>query len=266
MTGHRGTIVFDLDGVLYLDDVGIAGAGNALEALVSERWKLLFATNNSTKTSEDVARHIAERTGFPASPEAAVTSAAAAASHAAGRFTSAYVVGSIALRTTLETSGVEIVPAANAECVVVGLDRNLTYDIIDAAARAIRGGAAFIATNIDATYPTPTGLAPGAGSVVAAVATAAGTQPMICGKPTPIFRALVRSRLEGPETWMIGDRPETDTAMAIAERWQSVLVLTGVVSDPSDVPSEFTSDHVIASVAHLPDLIAKESTTTPEPR
>ena len=200
------------------------------------------------------------------SPEAAVTSAAAAASYAAGRFRSAFVVGSTALQVTLEDAGVEAAIADRAECIVVGLDRDLTYESIDQAARAVRRGAAFIATNVDNTYPTPTGLAPGAGSIVAAVATAAGEEPIICGKPTPVFRELVRSRLIGGEIWVVGDRPETDIAMALAEGWRSVLVLTGVVSDPAEVPAEFSPDYVIASVADLPDLIAKESLTSGVPR
>ena len=198
-------------------------------------------------------------------PGSAITSASATAAYAADRFASAFVLGSPALAETLEGAGISIVAADEAECVVVGLDRDLSYGAIDAAARAVRRGSAFLATNVDSTYPTPSGLAPGAGAIVAAVATAAETEPVVCGKPTPVFGALVRDQLVGDETWMVGDRPETDVALALAEGWASVLVLTGVTSDPSEVPGELTPDHVLASVAELPELIAKES-PAPEPQ
>jgi 4-nitrophenyl phosphatase len=250
-----GTIVFDLDGVIYLDSEGIPGAGDSLASFERDGWQLLFATNNSTKTPRNVVDHIVERTGFEASPEQAITSAGSAAHHVAQRYSSAYVVGSHALESMLRAAGVESRDTGPVDSVVVGLDLRLSYHKVDVAARAIRGGAAFVATNLDSTYPTPTGLAPGAGSVVAAIAEAAQTEAVNCGKPTRIFTDLVRERVASTNVWMIGDRPETDIAMAKAAGWTSVLTLSGVTDDLDSVPTEFAPDHVLTTIAELPRLI-----------
>lgn len=259
-----GTVVLDLDGVLYLDSEGVPGAGDALATLASRGWRFVYATNNSTKSAEMVASHIAERTGFVAAAGDAVTSGMAAAAYLDGRASTAAVVGSQAIRRELASVGIEVVDfEARPEVVVVGLDRGLTYDAIDRAARAIREGATLVATNIDATYPTPTGLAPGAGTLVAAIATASGTEPVSCGKPADAFAALVHRRITsttpaGARTVvMVGDRPETDLALGRSQGWTTVLALSGVTRSPDDVPFAFRPDHVVSSIADVPDLLAQ---------
>ena len=259
-----GTVVFDLDGVLYLDAEGVPGAGEALAVLSDRGWRFVYATNNSTKTAEKVAAHIAERTGFVAAADDAITSGMAAATYLDGRASRAAVVGSPAIRHELSAVGIEVVDLeAGPEVVVVGLDRSLTYDVIDRAARAIREGATLVATNIDATYPTPTGLAPGAGTVVAAIATASGVEPVSCGKPADAFADLVQRRIastapDGARTVvMVGDRPETDLALGRSLGWTTVLALSGVTRSSEEVPPEFRPDHVVASIADVPDLLAR---------
>ena len=262
---HVGTVVFDLDGVLYLDSQGVPGAGMALAEIASMGWRLLYATNNSTKTPDMVADHIVARTGFRASGTDAVTSAGSAARYVAERHTTAHVVGSPAITAMLEDAGVSA-SDDNPEAVVVGLDLALSYATIDRAARFIRAGSEFVATNIDSTYPTPTGLSPGAGTIVAAIREASGTEPVNCGKPTSIFMDLVTDMLAtdgmvpgngepNRSVWMVGDRPETDIAMAKAAGWTSVLTLTGVTASPDDVPERFTPDHVVETVSDLPHLL-----------
>ena len=259
-----GTVVFDLDGVLYLDKQGIPGAADALRALEDAGWALRFATNNSTKAADSVARHIKERTGFEVSPSDAVSSAMSAASYAAKRHRSVAVVGSDQLRETLALTGLDV-DGADPTAVVVGLDLALTYQTIDRASKLIRGGAEFIATNMDSTYPTPTGLAPGAGTVVAAVREASGAEPVDCGKPSREFAKLIMATISTKDVWMVGDRPETDIALAKSSGWTSVLTLTGVIRDPDLVPARFRADHVIRSVALLPGLILGSEAVTDAP-
>ncbi len=259
--GPAGTVVLDLDGVLYIDSEGVPAARDALEACLRQGWRPLYATNNSTKTAAIVARHIEERTGFRADPHDAVTSAMSAAHHVASIGLDALVVGSDAIGEELLARGVRVVDhdspgAERPDAVVVGLDRAISYERIDRAARAIRAGSAFVATNIDTTYPTPTGLAPGAGTIVAAIAAASGVAPVDCGKPTKHFGSLIVDRIGPGRVVMVGDRPETDIALGIAYGWTTVLVLTGVTSALDDVPPAHTPDHVIESIADLPALLA----------
>lgn len=251
-----GTIVFDLDGVVYVDTQAVPGAGAALRAISAAGWHIVFATNNSTRTSTTVLEHIEQRTGFTSPTASAVTSAMAAASWARTRHDRVFVIGEPGLRETLEDAGLTIVGDATADCVIVGLDRDLSYDKIDVASRLIRSGAAFIATNTDATFPTQTGPAPGAGAIVSAITTASGVDPLACGKPHVPMLTLIREMIMGDSVWVVGDRPETDLAMARRAGWNAVLVLTGVTTRTTKITSDHAPHHTLASIAELPALLS----------
>ncbi|MDK1018336.1 MAG: HAD-IIA family hydrolase [Actinomycetota bacterium] len=259
-----GTIVFDLDGVIYLGSSPIPGARSTIEILTRLGWTLLFATNDSEKTPETVASEFATRMDVAIDPSAIITSSMTTIWYLREHgLTSAYVVGSPRLQATLVAHGVA---AADGEdlprAVVVGLDRGITYEKIHRAARAIRSGAVFVATNTDATIPTSNGVAPGAGAIVAAIAEASAQKPVTCGKPSEAMLDVIRDKIEGPRVWMIGDRPETDIAFAKAAGWTSVLTLSGVTRRPSEVPPHLKPDHVIASVADLPGLLLNNGERT----
>jgi HAD superfamily hydrolase (TIGR01450 family) len=254
--GNIGTVIFDLDGVVYIDGQGIDGAGAALQQLTDAGLLVLFASNNSTKTPAMAAEHIAAATGYACMPNQAVTSALVTAKQLAGVYGRAHVVGEPGLAATLRDEGIEVVEDwHDAQVVVVGLDRAVTFDALAAATLAIGvGGTAFVATNTDATFPTAEGPVPGGGAIVAAIQAATGVEPVVFGKPNEAFRAVMREMAEG-EVLMVGDRAETDIAMGKAEGWATVLVLSGVTNDPHDVPAEYTPDYVLDSIADLPALL-----------
>ncbi len=256
-SAHTGTIVFDLDGVVYLGDSGISGARESLAAVSDLGWHIVFATNNSTRSADAVLDHIEDRTGFRGSDVDVVTSAMAAAAWTVRDHRSVFVVGEQGLRDTLSDAGLEIV-GDDADAVVVGLDRTLDYDTIAKAARLVRNGATYIATNTDATFPTSEGPVPGAGTVVAAISKAGGRNPIVCGKPEDPMVEMVRTRLRGAPVWVVGDRLETDIAMANRSGWVSVLVLTGVSDSGDHIGTEYAPDFTIDSIASLPALIASQ--------
>ncbi len=250
------TIVFDLDGVVYLGEQVVPGALEVLDWCRTTGRRLLFVTNNSVRTPEEVASKIDRVVGFDVAVDEVITSAMAAAELVAGNGGQrAFVVGEQGIVTALEAAGVSVVtdPAA-ADHVVVGLTRRLSYELLADATTAVRNGARLVASNLDPTFPTPNGLRPGAGSIVSAVETATETVAMPAGKPFAPIRTLVKARANGPVV-VVGDRPDTDIALGRAEGWETILCLTGVTDDPSDVPSQFEPDHVIDSIANLPDRI-----------
>lgn len=251
-----GTIIFDLDGVVYLGSEGIDGAGDVLAELQRAGWTLLYATNNASATPTSVRDKISALTGFVPDPESVVTCAMAAARYLEDRAASCFVVGEPGLRDTLAHAGFDIVAdASGADAVVVGVDFGFTYATLDAASRAIRAGALFVATNTDANYPTPSGLAPGAGAIVASVATAAGADPIVVGKPEQPMVALLTERVGSSEVWVVGDRPETDIAMAHIAGWRSILPLTGVVAEEDQLLGRPLPDHVVASITEVPRVV-----------
>lgn len=252
------SIVCDLDGVLYLASEAVPGAGEALQALAGAGIELWFVTNNSTRTADDTAAKISLRTGYPASPGQVVTSAMATAEHLRHDIASAMVLGGDGLVRELTAAGIVVldpsdVPEgvpAEVDAVVVGLDLHLTYGRLAAATAAVRAGARLVASNIDATFPTPQGLAPGAGSMVAAVERATDRTAEPCGKPQqPMLRFLADRIAPGP-VLVVGDRLDTDLALGWAAGWATALVLTGVATvDDSQDPR---IDLVLGSIAELP--------------
>lgn len=254
--GRQGNVVCDLDGVIYRGDTTIDGSADALHRLEKMGFRLLFVTNNSTRTAEETAAGVTRITGYEASAEQVLGSSDAAASLLAGDRPTTMVVGGSGITEALRAKNIEITNDADlAEAVVVGLDRHFTYQRMDAAARAIRNGARFIATNTDNTFPGKGAIHPGAGSIVAAIAAASGTQPIVAGKPHAPIRALIKDRLVPGPVWVVGDRPETDLALARAERWHAALVLSGITSDAKSVPPALEPDVIIASIVELPDKI-----------
>ncbi|MCL1595128.1 MAG: HAD-IIA family hydrolase [Actinomycetia bacterium] len=254
---HKGTVVFDLDGVVYVGSAGVPGAAEAMESLERDGWYLVFATNNSTRDVAAVANHIADRTGFRSHDAAIVTSAMAAATWTTRGHRSAFVVGERALCEALVEVGVKVVTTGTPDAVVVGLDRDINYETLAKASTMIRNGSTFVATNTDATFPTMEGPVPGAGSIVAAIATASGVEPIACGKPFDPMIDLITQRIRGEVAWVVGDRPETDIAMATRVGWRSILVHTGITASGSTVPDRFMPDHRCASITDVPGLMAE---------
>jgi 4-nitrophenyl phosphatase len=143
--------------------------------------------------------------------------------------------------------------AAPVDAVVVGFHNTFDYAKMRIASTAIRDGARFIATNDDPTYPTERGEVPGNGSIVAGIAVASGTQPIIAGKPNPALATLVRARC-GDDGVMIGDRDDTDGAFARRMGWRFGLVLSGVtVADA--IPGDPAPDLVAVDLAAMVDLL-----------
>ncbi len=253
-------MVCDLDGVVYLDLEEVPGAGDALRELERQDHRLLFVTNNSTSSPGTVAERIAQLTDYPAAVSQVLTSALAVARMLAADRPRCLVVGGAGIEEALDGEGIPRTENwRRAEAVVVGLDRRLTYERLRDATLALRAGARFLATNVDPTLPTPEGQWPGAGSIVAALEAASDRRPEIAGKPHQPMRELVRSRLGPGPTWVVGDRPSTDLAMARAEGWRAVLVLSGVAVDPGAGGHEHAPDLVVESLADLPGALAAAS-------
>ena len=241
------TLVCDLDGVVYLGEMEIPGAGDALGRAEAAGWTILFATNNSSRPPARVVDKLADVAGYKAEVGQIVTSAMVAGSLV--RRGPVMVMAEHGVEESVVENGFELTddPVA-AATVVAGLDRGISYDRIHRAAAAVRAGAEFIVTNRDPTFPTEQGLYPGAGACAAAVEAAAGVVGVTAGKPSDAMRRFIEERSAPGPIWMVGDRPDTDLALAVGERWRSALVLTGVTSTPTGIDP-------------LPDLVAPDLPT-----
>ena len=248
------TVICDLDGVIYRGRTPIPGSSEGLARLNDSGARVLFATNNSTRSPADSATKIKEVTGIAVDPVAVFTSAMAAARILRPEDSPVMVIGEKGIVDAVLDRGLDLTrQPEDAKSVVVGLYRDVGYDDIANAADAVRSGARFIATNTDATFPTASGLKPGSGAIVAAIAAVAGQTPEVCGKPHVPMRALIKNTGVGNDVWVIGDRVDTDIALADGESgWRSILVLTGVTG-----PGEPTggADHIVADFAAAVDVV-----------
>ena len=240
------TWVLDLDGVVWLADEPIAGAAEAVARLRARGERVLFATNNSFARLADQEAKL-ERLGIPAHGDVLTSAVAAARLVEPGE--RALVAGGPGIIEALEARGATPVHDGDADAVVVGFHRDFDYERMRVAVRAIQRGARLIATNDDATYPTPDGPIPGGGAIVAAIAYASGASPAVAGKPHAAMADLVRA-VGGDAGTVVGDRPETDGAFARTLSYAFALVLTGVTHE-ADLPVEPAPDVVAPSLAAL---------------
>ncbi len=233
MPAALGAWVVDLDGVIWLSGEPIPGADRAVRALRLAGTRVLFATNNSALTIGSLRERLG-RAGIEADPADLVTSARAAATLVEPGATVLVVAGA-GVHEALAARRVTVVEQGPADAVVVGWTDRFDFARLSEASRAVRAGALLIGTNDDPTFPTPDGLIPGAGSLLAAVATAGGTAPIVAGKPNPPMTALIRR--EAPViSLVVGDRPSTDGRLAEALGVPFGLVLSGVTPQGAAVP------------------------------
>jgi 4-nitrophenyl phosphatase len=242
--------ILDLDGVVWLSEDPVDGSADAIDRMRSNGHRVIFITNNSSPPVETLMEKL-HGAGVPAEPADIVTSSQAAASLLEPGET-ALVCGGPGVVEAVEERGAKAVRNGEADAVVVGFHRDFDYERLTVAFRAIRGGARLIGTNDDATYPTPDGPIPGGGSILAAVATAAGVEPEVAGKPHPPIATLVKERLGVPldDAVMVGDRPNTDGLMAGRLEVPFFLVLSGVTKE-DQLPVEPEPAKVGADLAAL---------------
>lgn len=236
--------IFDLDGVVYRGPEPVPGAAELVSWLHERGVLVRFATNNSMVTRAGYAERLAAF-GITATADEVVTSTSATVEHLqhhAPDVRRVLGIGAEGMREELRSAGLEVTMAGDLEpdpsgaplpgydAVVVGLDPQLDYGRLSVAMAAIAGGARFVATNADARYPTPAGFAPGAGSIVRALAVATGVEPEVIGKPEPaMFTAILESTgVAAASAVVIGDNPSADVAGANRSGIAAILVLTGV--------------------------------------
>jgi 4-nitrophenyl phosphatase len=252
----------DLDGVVWRGEDPIAAAVQGIRDLRAAGVRVAFVSNNSSQTVGTVAEKL-ERCGVEASPDDVLTSAMAAGrllEQTLERGARVLACAGPGVVEALEVAGLTAVDRPPAEAVVVGFHRDFDFDELDRASRAVREGARFVATNLDATYPVADGMLPGSGAITAAVATAAGRAPEVAGKPAPPMVELVRERL-GASGIVVGDRPTSDGALAEALGWPFALVLSGITAAVAPPGGEAIPDPAPAFVAEdlgalVPELLA----------
>jgi 4-nitrophenyl phosphatase len=249
--------LIDLDGVIWRGDEPIPGAAETITALRDLDKRIVFVTNNASRSPRDYAAKLM-RLRIPTPPLDIVGSAHAVIEqlrtiglkpgdrvHICGTNALSQFVNGHRFVATNDTNDVK--------AVVVAWNPKMVMDDIRRAADVARRGVPFIGANRDATYPSEDGLLPGSGAIIAAIEVASGRRATIVGKPEPkLFRvAMERAGAEPTRTLVIGDRADSDVAGARAAGLAVALVLTGVTTE-HDLPSlQVRPDYILTSTADV---------------
>ena len=227
-------IMFDLDGVLYVGAEPVPYAADSVHDVRGRGASVAFVTNNASRTPEQVAARLRE-VGIPAVDTDVVTSAQAAARLVAELVppgAAVLVVGGAGLEFALAEHGLRAVRALTEKpaAVIQGYSPDVAWTHLAEASYAVAAGLPWVASNTDLTIPTARGIAPGNGTLVAAVAAASGGQPRVAGKPEPPLFDETVLRVGGSRPLVVGDRLDTDIEGANRVGADSLLVLTGVTT------------------------------------
>lgn len=251
-------VVFDLDGVVYRGAGEIPGVAAEI-ARLQRKVKVLFLTNNATKSRADYVRALAGF-GVMAGAGDIMTSSFGCAHYVKGKYgkgKKVFVVGESGLRDEMEQeAGAKIVEGEGAEIVACGLDRQMSYAKLDAALKNLLAGAKFVLANSDPTYPTERGVSPGSGSIAAMLVYASGRKPdAVIGKPSGYLADLLLGMhgVKANDAAFVGDRLDIDMRMANKAGMKSVLVLTGIAKreDLKKAPKGDRPDIVLESASEV---------------
>lgn len=242
------SFVIDLDGVMWRGRQPIVGSAGAVAVVRGAGHEVLFVTNNSSVPVGDVEAKLADQ-GIVA--QGAVISSAAAVAALVEPGQRVLCCGGPGLVEALLARGVTLAaPGASVDAVVVGYHRHFDYQAMTAAATAVRDGARLLASNDDATYPSDEGLLPGCGAILASIERASGQRAVVAGKPFPPMVAAVRARCHDGDGVVVGDRLDTDGALARALGWPFWLVLSGV--------ARAVDAEAVAGSAEAPDRVGDD--------
>ncbi len=248
------SLILDMDGVLWKDDTLLVDLPAAFRKIKELGLKVVLATNNATRSLDMYLKRF-EGFGVRLEPWQVINSAIATAFLLQKNFPQGgpvYVIGEKGVCDTLAEFGfyhTEDKPLA----VIVGMDRQINYEKLAKATLLIRGGLPFYATNPDKTFPTPEGLAPGAGAIIASVQAATDVEPLMAGKPQPTMMQVALERLKTPprQTLAVGDRLETDILGGMNAGCRTALVLSGVATLDDLKHFSYQPDLVAADLAQI---------------
>ena len=229
---YRGFIV-DLDGTIYLDDQIIPKSDTIINRLIESDKKVVFVSNKTTETTETYYKFLSMN-GFKISKSQILNSTFITAKYLKEHFPKSYFYAVSEKNFIEEIADAGLIYTTDytkVEIVLITLDRTLTFEKLEIAAKSLERNAKFFAANIDDTCPIVDGEIFDAGSTISALERR--TNRMLekyFGKPSELILNEAINLLDVPksEVLIIGDRPETDIRMGNAFNVDAALVMTGV--------------------------------------
>jgi NagD protein len=253
-------IVLDMDGTIYLGNRLFETTLPFLDALDDLGIGHTFISNNNSRSRADYALHL-QGMGIPARCDQIFTSAHGTLAYFQAhlpQIARVFVLGMPGLVEDLEHGGL-VVSDSQPEAVIVGFDRNLTYDRLAQTAYWITQGLPYVATHPDLVCPTDQPIVlPDCGAICALLQAATDRAPdHVPGKPDPAMLAgVMREQGVGPaQTAVVGDRIYTDMQMALDTGALAILTLTGEATAQQASQSPNPPDLVVTGLDDLADRL-----------
>lgn len=253
--------LFDLDGVVFIDNRPIPGASETIRKIQSYNKKILFLTNNPARSKTEYSKKL-KKIGIDATSNQVLTSADSMCHYLKLKIKyitkkTAYVIGSKYFKNQIRSTGINVVTGQNfrkTDFVIMGGHREFNFNEINIATILIRKGAKFIATNRDPFYPTLNGLSPGSGALLSSIETASEKRAIITGKPERyLFDLSVKTAKfkNKKKIVLIGDNLDTDILGGIRYGISTVLTLTGLTTKKGIKNSTIQPDYTIKNLPFL---------------
>ncbi len=264
--------VLDLDGTFYLGDRLIDGALDFVNYIWESGKKILFFTNNSSRSPKVYMERLAGM-GCPISRDQIMTSGDVTIAYLKETYPgkTVYLVGTPALEESFRQEGISLwdpenagqadrTAAARPDLVVVGFDTTLTYEKLERACTYIREGAVFLATHLDINCPTEYGFMPDCGAICAAVTLSTGAEPKYLGKPfkETVDMVLLKTGVSRERVAFVGDRLYTDVAVGVSHGAKGFLVLSGETKLEDIKNSQVKPHEVYGSLGEMKRLLCGE--------
>ena len=240
--------LMDMDGTVYIGDKKIKGAFEALEELRRRGRKVLFLTNNSSKTAVDYVKKLSSM-GYPATEKDIFSSGEATIrflqENRQGK--KVLLLANSAVYKQFKEAGINLVKE-DADLVLICFDTELDYKKLTAACNCLFEGKEYIVSHPDFVCPANPHSIPDVGSFMALIKAVTGREPdLIVGKPYKTMAEYVAKDfgLRPDEIAMVGDRLYTDIKFATDNGMTSILVLTGETTLPDLEKSDVKPDVVL---------------------
>jgi HAD superfamily hydrolase (TIGR01450 family) len=227
-------LILDIDGVLFEGNRVLPGAVELITHLNQQRTPYVFYSNNTTYPFQ---YHVDKllQLGVPNPQDILMTAARVTAQVLAAETepgTCCFVIGEQGLVEALQEAGFVVSQEhyQKAVYVIIGMDRQLTYEKLKNASLAIRAGASFVSSNPDSSYPDGINIVPASGAIQAALEASTGVQARVTGKPAlPGFQLALDCLGTSPQvTGLLGDQPEIDIQGAVNAGIWAFLVLSSL--------------------------------------
>lgn len=247
-------LLFDLDGVFYIDETLIDGAADALDDVRRRGMPYRFITNTSTRTAAQIGDKL-RTLGLDVEDDEIFSAVTATVDWLASR----------GHRRMLPIVDPAVLPAFGAfeqtrgddvtDAVVIGdIGERWDYALLDRIFQQVMQGAALVAMHRNRYWRSGSGLRLDIGAFVAGLEYAAGVSATVCGKPNPTFFEMACAAMQTPtgQVAVVGDDIDSDIGGAQSAGLVGVLVRTGKFTERTLSASAVQPDAVIDSIAALP--------------